>query len=326
MPEAIYVREAHEDHIQVDAAVAVGEVWQLPDGRAAVFVTKSGATGGVAASTNDYGNFRTLGEMDLPLTGSITILDGGDVWWDHSANLAHFKKVNDRDFYVGRAVGNSSSNTVRVELNVDPKPDIDLLKDPCLIVPVGTQAVGAFGYPKMLGGAAFLELTATNEAQKIDMLSVDGFAKGANAIVTITFRVPSDGAGTVVDVNLGIANGTHATDADSITESVFFHLDANNTNINAESDDGTTEVAATDTTTDYTEGSAVANRKELWIDMRDPADVQLYVDGVNVLPATTFNVDASTGPWFLLFHMEKTSSTDTYQIVLDRFDVRFMEH
>ena len=325
MPEALFVRAFDEDQFVVDAAVGDGELWQLPDGRAAFFVRKAGSANGTAAAANDYGVFKTAGEVDLPLTDSIVILDGGRVYWDHSANKAHFEKVNDRDFYAGRAVGDSSGNIVRCELNIDPKPDIDLLRDPCLIVPVGTQAVGAFGYPKMLGGAAFMELTATNEAQKIDMLSVDGFAKGANAIITIVFRVPSDGAGTVVDVSLGIANGTHATDADSITESVFIHLDANATAINAESDDGTTEVPATDTTTDYTEGSAVANRKEIWLDMRNPADVQIYVDGVNVLPATVFNVDASTGPWFLLAHLEKSASTDTYQIVLDRFDARFME-
>jgi hypothetical protein len=325
MADALYVRNAEEERIQVDAAVAVGEVWQLPDGRAAVFVRKAGSVGDVAASTNDYGDFRTLGEYDLPLTSSITILDGGKVFWDHSANLCHFRKVNDRDFYVGRAVGDSASNTIRVELNVDPPPDIDLLRNAVLSVPVGTQAVGGFGFTKVLGGAHSLELTATNEAQKIDMLSVDGFAKGANAIVTIILRIADDGAGTAADFNVGVANGTNATDADLITESVFFHFNANSTTIYAESDDGTTEVTATDTTTTYTEGSAVANRKEFWIDMRNPADVQMYVDGVNVLPATVFNVDAATGPLFLLAHLEKTAAADVYRAILDRFDCRFGE-
>lgn len=325
MAEATFVRLFDEERIAVAAAVAVGEVWQMADGKAAVFVRKAGETGGVAASTNDYGDFKTSGKYALPLTASITILDGGPVYWDYSENLCHFKKVNDRDFYVGRAVGDSISNTIVVDLNAQPHVDIDVLRDACLVVPVGTQAVGGFGFPKVLGGALSLELTATNEAQKIDLLSVDGFARTANAIIEIAFRVPDDGAGTAADLNLGVANATHATDADSITESIFFHMDANATAINAESDDGTTEVVATDTTKDYTEGSAVANRVECWIDMRDPADVQLYVDGVNVLPATTFNVNVAAGPFFLLAHLEKTSSTDVYRAVIDKFRARFME-
>lgn len=323
MPDARHVRDWDDQLILASSAVGVGELWQTADGKAAYYL--GGSSGRAAGSSGEQLLFRTSGKVTVPLTSSITILDGGRVYWDHSENLAHFKKTNDRDFYIGRAVGDASSGTIVVDLNQDPRYDIDMRRDGCLTVLVGTQAVGGFGEPKLRGGAQSLELTATAEAQKVDILSVDGFATGANAIIEAIIRVPDDGAGTVVDFNIGVANGTHASDADAITESIFFHLDANNTNINAESDDGTTEVAATDTTKDYTEGSAVANRVHLWIDMRTPADCQLYVEGVNVLPATTFNVNVAAGPWFLLAHLEKSSAADVYRVVVDELRARFAE-
>jgi hypothetical protein len=59
--------------------------------------------------------------------------------------------------------------------------------------------------------------------------------------------------------------------------------------------------------------------------MRNPADVQIYIDGVLVLGATVFNVNAATGPLFLLVHVEKTSSTDTYKLAVDWLRARFSE-
>lgn len=323
MPDAQFVREHGEYSITAANAVSVGEVWQLQDGRAAVY--PGGTDGRTAGSASSRAIFETVGTWTFPLTSSIVILAGGRVYWDHSAGAAHFKKINDRDFYLGRATADTSGGTVTVDLNVDPPYDIDLMRDAYLTVPVGTQALGGFLPPQRAGGSLLFILTSTNEAQKLDALSVEGWAEEANAIVEFAFRVPSDGGGTVVDVSVGIANDTHADNADTITESVFMHLDANNTAINFESDDGTTEVAATDSTKTYTEGSGLTVRKEVWFDMRDPADVQIYVDGVLILPSTVFDVDAGTGPWRLLVHIEKTASTDTYQFSLDWHRVRFME-
>lgn len=321
--DATFVRDWNKQALVAIASVAVREVWQTADGKAAVYA--GGADGRTTGDAGRRVEFETADKWTFLLTSGITILDGGRVYWDHSANLAHFKKVNDRDFYLGRAVGDSSAGAVVVDLNSNPPPDIDMFRDAALVVPVGTQAVGGFGFPKVLGGARSIELTSTSEAQKIDMLSVDGFAKGANAIVEMVFRIADDGAGTAADLSLGIASATHATDASSITNRLFFHTDANALDIFAESSDGSTTVALTDTTINYAEGSAVANRVECWIDFRNPADPQLYIDGVNVLPSSVFNVDAFAGPWFLLAHLEKTSSADVYRAIIDRFEARFAE-
>jgi hypothetical protein len=156
-------------------------------------------------------------------------------------------------------------------------------------------------------------------------LSVPGFVTIANAIVELVFSVPNDGAGTVVDVNMGIASATHATDADSIAQYLFMHLDANNTAIRFQSKDGTTTVASTDSLITYTEGSAVANLVYVWFDMRNPADVQVYVNGSLVLGATVFDVSAFAGPWFLLAHIEKTSAADVYEFDLHRLRARIGE-
>lgn len=318
--QALYRQEGETIDFTAPAAVVGGEVFQLPDGRAAVCKA--------AVDSGDTGGASVCGVFRLKLTDSIAILAGGQVFWDHSANKAHFKKVNDRDFYVGRAVADvtaGTDQTVDVELNVHVRYDVDMQRDAFLSVPTGTQAVGGFGYPKLLGGAQSIELTATNEAQCIDLLSVDRFAVGANPIVEAIFRAPDAGSGAAVDFNIGFASATSTTDADAIAESAFIHIDGASTNINAECDDGTNETNATDTTVDITAGSAVANRVEIWIDARDPSSLKFYVEGVRVLSGTTFNVSAAAGPWGLLAHLEKTSGTTTGRFVIDALRARLME-
>jgi len=323
MADAIYLRDECEIRKTAAAAIAAGEIHQLADGRAAVY------TGLNAAASGDRTNWNTEGQFTVTKTTGVVILDGGRVYWDHSANAATYKKVNDRDFYLGRAVGDasSSSTTVVVNINIAPPYDIDLIsRDAALSVATGTAAAGGFGLPVRYGSAIGLSLTATSEAQCVDLLSVDRFSLSSNAIVEAVFRVGANGSTSAVDLNIGVANGTSTTDADAITESVFIHIDGGATTLNAESDDGTTEVNATDTTKTFTAGSAVANRVEVWFDLRDPSDIQIYIDGVNVLPSTVFTLAAATGPLGLLAHLEKTTGTATAgPVYIDRFCARYAE-
>ena len=292
-----------------DAAISGGEVLQLRDGRAGVIPYD--------VANGEKGGAQTEGIYRVTKTAGVVILDGGRVYWDHSANAATYKTANDRDFYLGTAVGDAASadTEMLVNLNVKPVYLLDALTSPATTATSGTAAAEGFGRPKRVGGSLKFLLTSTNEAQKVDLLSNHGFAVGANAICEAIINVVSDGSGSAVDASIGLANGTHASDADSITESLFVHLDANNANINLESDDGTTEVAATDTTVDYTEGTPF----EVWFDLRNPADIQVYINGANVLPSSVFKLDAATGPLKQLVHVEKTSSTDTYEL-----DIEFM--
>ena len=100
--EAYYRHEGEAIDYTPSSALTGGQVIQLADGRAAVAITDmaAGAKGAVGV----------VGVYRLEKTTSMVILDGGRVYWDHSANKAHYKKVNDRDFYVGRAVGDASSS------------------------------------------------------------------------------------------------------------------------------------------------------------------------------------------------------------------------
>lgn len=296
-------------------ALSGGQVIQLADGRAAV------ATRDIAAGAK--GAVQVEGLIRVAKTTSMVILDGGRVFWDHSANKAHFKTANDRDFYLGVAVGDAASadEWLTVDLNKQQRPLLDILTSPCTTATTGTAAAEGFGRPKRVGGSTKFLITATNEAQKVDLLSNQGFAPGANAIIEAIINVVSDGSGTATDVSVGIANGTHATDADSITESLFVHLDGNAADILLESDDGTTEVAATDSTINYTEGTPF----EVWFDTRDPSDIQIYIDGVLALGSSVFKLNAATGPLKLLVHVEKTSSTDTYELDVERLIARIAE-
>lgn len=316
MADAVSIRNTEDFRLTLAASAGKGEIFQLPDGRPALLQLNGNATG---ASSGEKVIFRAGDQATLRKTTGFKALAGGRAYWDHSENKVHYRRNNDRDFYLGRftADAESADDNCEVTLGIDPPYDIDLKRTAFLSVLAGTPAAGGFGYPVVHGGTHILELTATNEAQKVDLLSLNGFAKGANAIARYLFRVLNDGAAGSQDISIGLANGTHATDADAITESIFIHLNGGSTTIYAESDDGATEVAATDTTTTYTEGSALAQQVEAWIDMRDPADVQIYVNGSLVLAATTFNVDASTGPWYLLIHVEKSSGTDVYRLAAD---------
>jgi hypothetical protein len=77
-------------------------------------------------------------------------------------------------------------------------------------------------------------------------------------------------ANAASDTNIGLANATHATDADSIAEHLFIHLDGGSST-STPSPDGTTTVAATDTTVDYTAGTPFLAQWDLSNTDRHPA-------------------------------------------------------
>lgn len=368
------------------AAVAVSEIQQLADGRASVY------TRAVAATSGTRTTWRETGKYTVTKTAGIVLLDGQEVYWDHSANAATYKPNGDRDFYLGTCIDDAASadTTCAVNLNVRPTYLIDLQHGAWLTTIVQTggtntgtltdnsggsadttiEACGAAvtgvdgtgsnaaskadvdtrltaiannfadlaaqlaiqktlnsvlmaGKPavSMRGGSAFLLHTAIAEAQKADLLSRDGWAIGANAIVEGQFTVLDDGDANAIDFNIGISNGTHATDADSITEACFLHLDGDSLDLYAASRDGTTTVAATDTTVNITLGTPVY----FAIDTRNPADIQIYVNGVLVLGSTVFKLDAASGPLRLLAHLEKTSDDTTAEYHIDRLSCRIAE-
>jgi predicted RecA/RadA family phage recombinase len=290
--DAIILRGMEEIRKTAVAAIASGEVQQLADGRAGVF------TGLNAAAIGDPANFKTDGQYTVTKTAGLVILDGGRVYWDYSANAAHYKKVNDRDFYIGRAVGDAASadTTLVVNLNINPPDDVDMLRDGGAVGRDGHAGAGR------VPAAPGLRQRARPDAHGDERGSVRRHAvRGPLRDRRERHRgIHLPGLGQrldlAVDFNVGLANGTSASDADAVTEHLYVHVDGGDLSLFVQSKDGTTTVAATDTTIDATAGSAVANRVEVWIDTRNPADVQVYVNGSLVLGASVFRLDNATGP------------------------------
>lgn len=311
MADATPYRTEPKVRVTAEAAVAIGEVRQLASGLAGATAEQS-----VAHSAGERVDFRTEGTWVMPKGTGYALLDGGRAYWDYSNARVTFKRVNNaRDFYLGRFVGDAASadDTCTVLLNAAPADDYDLARDPYYAVPVGTQALGGFLPPQRRGGALKLLLDATGEVQKVDALGKYGFATAANAIVEAGVEVVSLGSGSAPDLSVGIAGATSATDADGIAQHLFLHVDGNSSAIKFQSKDGTHTVAATDSTVTLTAGT----RFEVWFDLRDPANVKVYVDGARVLSSTAFDVSAGGSAWKLLAHLEKTSAADTFEVDVD---------
>ena len=297
------------------AAISGGAVVQLADGRAGVVPTD------VAAG--DLGSASTEGIYTVAKAINLVWVDGQEIWWDHSANAAVLQPANDKDFYLGVAYGDATAaaTTAKVQLNVQPRYLINL-RDSAFQTVIVKTVVGSttveVPHIRQFGGTSSMVLGTTAEANKIDLLSTRAFAVESNWIVDGVVNIITNGDAAAVDFNIGVANATHASDADTITESCFIHVDGASVNILAESDDGTTEVAATDTTVDFTAGTPF----HFLIDGRNTADIQIYVNGVHVLPNSVFKLDAATGPMKLLAHLEKSADDSPGPFNLDSFRVR----
>ncbi len=299
-----------------EAALSAGEVIQTADGRAGV------PSVNLAASV--VGAVVTEGIFTVAKTADIYFIDGAPVYWDHSANKAYFHDNSGRNFFIGTAFGDAAAaaTTMKVNLNVQPVYRIDLARDAFDTVLVGTVAAGGFDNPRRLGGSYLFKLTATNEAQKVDALSTNRLSPSSNMIVEGAFRMPAGGSGSASDFSIGLANATHASDADQITDSIFLHMDGGSTVIKAECDDGTNETNATDTLQTFTAGTPVANRVHFVIDCRDLSNLKFYINNARVLSNTTFSVAAMTNALGLLVHLEKTSGTEIADMVVDYLRVR----
>lgn len=327
MAEATYLDNDCEVGLVAVAAMTPGQVIQLNNGKAGVITGM-----GQAVAAGDPAAAQTEGVFTIAKAASVVILDGAPLWWDHSANAATPVPplaAGDRDFYLGCAAEDAaaSATTVKVLLNEEPHYEIDIHRDGGDVAIVKT-VVGSttVEVPNVInrGGSVDLLLGTTAEAQKVDWLSKRSFALGSNWILEAVIDVVANGDADVVDLSVGVANDTHASDADAITEAALFHLDMGGSlNILAESDDGTTEVGATDTTIDWAVGTPV----HLVIDGRDPSDCRFYVNGVEVLNATADlgNIAAATGPLKALVHLEKSSNDSPGRVQVDMLRVRMAE-
>ncbi len=325
MSDASYLRGEHDLRKTAVAAIASGEVQQLANGLVAVKIGLN------AAASGDPTAWTTTGQHTITKKASQVWIDGCELFWDHSANEATCIPplvTGDRDFSIGSAVGDAASADVTGVCNFNVKPDyiIDKNRDGGETVIVKT-VVGSTTVEvpdlKNRGGTSVANFGTTAEAQKVDWISKRSFTLASNWILEAVVEVVTTCDADVGDLSIGVANATHASDADSITESALFHFDLGaDLNIDAESDDGT-EVGATDTTIDFAEGTPVF----LCLDGRDPSNVKYYINGVEVLSGTANlgNIAVATGPLKALFHLEKSSNDSPGVVELDMLRVRTAE-
>ena len=305
-------KKAHgEVEFTATGALLSGAVKLTPDGRA-------GIVGGLKAlATDDRGVLYTLGIFAIQKNTSTVFLPGQEIWWDDTNNEAVHQLSATADWFLGLCVNDANvaaaTTTVRVDLNQRNEGYLlDMARTGW--VAATTASAGAV-LTLDQGGDVRLVLAVDTEAERVEALSSDSIAIDRDLICEFELNIVNKGDDAALDINVGMANAGHASDADSITESVFIHIDGNVLNILAESDDGTTEVSAVDTTIDY----VVGTRFFVQMDFRDPADVQIFINGALILPSTAFKVDAATGPWKLLAHMEKGSNNTLGEIIVRNF-------
>lgn len=313
--QALRVRDRNDINVASLAAAAVsGQVFQTPSGLAGYL------KGLNAAAAGDARRLELWGQVTLPKVPSKVLLDGGEAFWDNTNQRVTFKQTSARDFRIGSFVGDSASadTTCVVSLNEFPEYKHDIKRDAFTATPIGTPAQSVL--MQRNGGAHLLTLTSTNEAQKIDALADDGFSTLSKAIVEANLKVVADDSSTHAGFSIGAGSGTHATAFTSITDSIGIQVKAADLKIYAESKTASVTVAATDTTVPY----VVGTNFEVWIDLRNPADPQIYIDGVLVLSATVFDVSASAVDWFLIFHLVKTATADTMEVQVNKLRARTM--
>ena len=198
----------------------------------------------------------------------------------------------------------------------------------------------AAGVALPLGGTPWLKtetnglgVTESDEANGVLKLAFDAVAEAALAVWRQTAKsfdidkkpifecrlaIFDIGDNAALDINFGMADGTHATDFDSIAAYAAFHLNGNDLSLFCHSDDGTTDTAEIDTTTDLVD-DAYNNFK---IDFADKSDVKFYLNDARVASGTTFDMSAFSGRLMPIVHVEKTSDNTTADVRVDRIRVQ----
>jgi len=311
MPEGQFLSAADELHIVAGRALASGEVVQTNAGRAAVV-----AGTGVAYAAGDKVRVIDQGVVRFAKTASMAILPGGRVYWDRSANKATVvPTAGQNDFYLGVATADAAASGTTVDVKLNEQPGgIDLWAPG---VEWNSTAVLGLGTVQT-GNSYVLAFDATAEAAKADLYSTDTIPAAQTPIFEALVRIDDNGDTGVLDMNFGIATGTHATDFDSVAEFVTVQVEGNALNVNVTSDDGTTDTTITDSTIDYVAGTAF----HIAIDARVTSACVVYINGVAAGGGADLALDGGSGPWLPIAHIEKESNDTTADVHVLNMNLR----
>lgn len=293
--------------LTLSAAAEPGDVLQYHDGRACY------VEGSDDLASGDQAGVVLSGEVSAPLTDGVAAVRGMPAFWDESANaVVAVPALHVGDFFLGVFTEDKAGGTgvrAKIELNRRPAWLWSLRDGSSQGVGDEIQETLGLGVTRLSGGSVRLAFDAVSESATASVLSGVKIPVADNLLFHAIVNVVDNGA-AAHDIVIGLANDDHATDPDLITESVFVSINGASLVLNAESDDGTTEVAATSTTKNYVVGTPFA----VWIDARAQADVQIYIDGVLVLGSSTFTLAAATGPVGALAMAEKTTDATAAQV------------
>ena len=168
--EALYVKDADSVDFVAAAALTSGQVIQLPDGRAGVVEGLSPVAAG------DQVSALVRGVVEVAKTADINILQGGQVFWDRSADTATFTGAGSGgDFYMGFAYEDSlaAATTVKVVLNEKPNYLIDFNGTPDDTLWDTTAIDGSGTTPATIIARTKLAFDAVAEAAKAVLYPAD---------------------------------------------------------------------------------------------------------------------------------------------------------
>jgi len=310
MSEALY----YQDGLMIDwtptAAVAAGEVIQLKDGRAAFAPT--------AIAAGALGAVQVGGVVKVLKSITQTMLVSNQVFWDTSASKCNLLHGGSTDFFLGTVVEDATYTETTVKVNLNVKPAYNLaLRDGFWAVPIPAITANPQGMMFSHGNGVSMVFDTAAEAEKFDALSTGGIATGTPGVLQARVCINLNGDAAAFDFNVGLANESHATNADTITSSLFLHTDGAGLSLNVESDNATAEIAATDTTIDAIVGTPFL---VTW-DLRSWSNIKCYIDGLRVGDGTTgalvaLSLAGVAGPMKLLAHMEKTADDSPANVTI----------
>src|SRR4051812_38983054 len=119
MGEARNIRDPGLERLQAAGTVTPYQVVQMPSGKAGFYDNKTPAASG------DYVEYETAGTFNCTKATGFIALKGGRAYWDVSAGNVNYKKVADRDFYIGRFAedATNAATSCAILANEDPPYD-----------------------------------------------------------------------------------------------------------------------------------------------------------------------------------------------------------
>lgn len=309
MPEGSMYQTGDTSSFYTVAAVVAGEVLQVPDGRAGVAIDAAAAGALVVCRICDI---HKLAKTDLEI-----YVPGQRLYWDASASkVTAVPPITAADFFVGCAANDATAaaTVAEVDLNKDWEGSIDQRKSTFAVA--STLTAGDPRVAQVGAGARFV-IDATSEAQMISALSHKAVALDSDWIF-LGEVVLDAAAGSATDISIGVADGSHASDFQSVATLCTIHIDGGSQDILVQSDDGTTDVNPIDSNLNWVAAVPFA----VAIDGRDPADIKIYINGIReTATSTTLALAAAASGLKACVHIEKSTGTNTADVTVANMKV-----